>query len=216
MKNLASIVAPVAPRCPTGPRRVAFIEALRKLGNIRAAARLVAGPDAIPERDGGDPCSAWHNLRQRDATFALEIDAALADFRASVHERVRAVAFGELEGEPIFYEGRQVGTKPPRVEGQVLLRLAEKHDRTWVQHKALEVSVSHDGNDEGYLAVRINELQLLDAQDKAALARICRSLRAIRAGSTIEHDAAPAIIEVTPEDEALSEDDARMLAEICA
>ena len=195
----------------TGPRVAAFLAALRKCGTFRGAARAVASPEQLSE-PGHDCASAWHSLRRRDPIFAAAVDDAMGAFLDDLHERARAIAMGEV-CRPARYEGRTIGMDPIVDTGSVnlLLRLLERHDSNWAQHKKYEHLIHHDQNGgEPGLLIRVSEFQQLSSQHQEQLKAIIVELRGLRAQQVAE---APALIE-HDEGDGLSAEDQQILAEI--
>lgn len=161
---------------PTLPRRAAFLEALARHGTIAAASRAVC-PPALLER-GSDGRSAWINLKRRDPAFAVEVETALQSFVDGLHERARQLAMGEIRRD-VRFQGEVVGTEQI-ISENVLLRLLERHDANWAVHRKYEHRVHTDSAGEPGLLVKLDEVEKLSPEHRAALFEICNELQKMR------------------------------------
>jgi hypothetical protein len=184
--NALAVAYPWQPITPA--RRAAFLACLEKCGTINGAAR------ALAQAEGRDSnCnSTWHALRRRDVTFAAECEAALQRFVDGLHERARQLAMGELT-RAVRFQGAVVGYEQI-VEPNVLLRLLERHDRNWAQHRKFEHVVHTDAGGDVGITIALSEVEQLPREDREALMRICVSLRAIRAQAIEDAKPEPALL----------------------
>ena len=98
-----------SPRAATVRRR--FLDALAETGSVRAAAAA-----------SGRARGAWLALRGRDAAFAQAWDEALDAYVELLEAEADRRAVGG-EDEPIFYGGKQVGSRTRASDSLLMFRL---------------------------------------------------------------------------------------------
>jgi hypothetical protein len=208
---------------PTAPRRDAFLEALRRCGTIRAAARAIT-PDDGDGKPYRDPSSAWYDLRRRDPSFAMQVAAAEGDFIANLEQYALKFATGGLTTPKFNSDGVKIADVPvvDNASARVLLRLLSRFSPHWEEHKNINVAVAapHDG---GHIKISVNDYSALSPAQQSSLSEIIETIRASKA-NLIDNDPRAAN-ELSPEDQrqldayhaglALSPADAAMLAEVC-
>lgn len=101
---------------PAGPSRAAtarrrFLDALAESGSVRAAAAA-----------SGRARGAWLALRSRDGAFAKAWDEALDAYVELLEAEADRRAVGGEE-EPIFYGGKQVGSRTRASDSLLMFRL---------------------------------------------------------------------------------------------
>ncbi|HXQ49825.1 MAG TPA: hypothetical protein VN802_01920 [Stellaceae bacterium] len=186
---------------PTEFRAEPFLRALASVGTVRGACRsLNMSPSSV------------HSLRRRSPEFRLQVQEAMSAFSDLLHERARSLAMGEVM-RPQYFEGKVVGNHPAvdSATASVLLRLLERHDRSWAMSRNLNVNTTTD-HGEAALRISLSEFGKLSHESKEAMKSVLLELRSIRAGQ--EGTVVDVEVETEPDDDGLSDEDRQTLAEI--
>ena len=154
------------------PERIkTFIDMFARTGSFHAASRA-ASPHATGPTFG---LQTWRDLIQRDPEFAALCDQARSHALGKVEE---TIAIHALEGveEPIYQQGRLVGTKLV-FDHKLLLRLAERLDsNTWAQRSKIEHSGHVDLDLNTPLSIDPQDLLLLSPYERTTLIDLIRKI----------------------------------------